>query len=424
MISRKAKVTGKARFSGADWLWVLIVLSIISGSALLVPLSGMAQTGPQTSRITPPVPTTAPAVVVKPQAPNISARSHILMDFHSGAVLSEHDPQQRLDPASITKIMTSYVVFQELHAGGLTLDEMVTISEKAWGMGGSKMFIEVGKQVSIEDLIRGLVVQSGNDASVALAEHIAGTESAFAGLMNQYAERLGMYDTHYVNATGLTGPEHYTTAADVALLSQALIRDFPEQYAYYAEHEFTFNDIRQSNRNLLLFRDDRVDGIKTGHTDAAGYCLAASSLENGMRLVSVVMGTNSEAERAEQTQALLNYGHRFYETVQLYQQGEQPGRMRVWRGAEAQVGLQIANDVHLTIPRGRYGDLVARMELQEPLEAPVQAGQILGNIVVSLDDEVLLQQPLTAVEGVGQGNFLKRWWHGMRLRFRGDDDDE
>lgn len=391
--------------------------------ALLLPLNSLAQTGPQTPRITPPTPT-EPAVVVKPQAPEISAGSHILIDFNSSAVLSEHNANQRLDPASITKIMTSYVVFQELYAGGLSLDEMVTISEKAWRMEGSKMFIEVGKQVSIEDLIRGLVVQSGNDASVALAEHIAGTESAFAGLMNQYAERLGMNNSHYVNATGLTDPEHYTTAADIALLSQALIRDFPEQYAYYAEREFTFNDIPQSNRNLLLFRDDRVDGIKTGHTDAAGYCLAASSEENGMRLISVVMGTESEAERAEQTQALLNYGHRFYETVQLYQQGEQPGRMRVWRGAEAQVGLQIPNDVYLTIPRGRYGDLAARMDLLEPLEAPVQIGQMLGNIVVSLDNEVLLQQPLTAVENVEQGNFLKGWWHGIRLRFADDDDDE
>jgi len=390
--------------------WLLTGCLVFTSSLLLA-----QTTEPQVPRITPSV--SAQAIPVKPQPPSISARSHILLDFHSGTVLSEHDAQMRLDPASITKIMTSYVVFQELHAATLSLDEMVTISEKAWQMGGSKMFIEVGKQVSVEDLIRGLVVQSGNDASVALAEHIAGTESAFAGLMNQYAERLGMQDTHYVNATGLTDSEHYTTAADVARLSRALIQDFPEHYTYYAESEFVFNDIRQSNRNLLLFRDDRVDGIKTGHTDAAGYCLAASSVVDGMRLISVVMGTNSEADRAEQTQALLNFGHRFYETVKLYERAQQLGQVRVWRGASSSASLQVSEDVYLTIPRGRYADLSARMALQEPLIAPVQVGQVLGHIVIGLDDEELHRQSLTSVGEVPLGNWLKRWWHGMRLRF-------
>lgn len=374
---------------------------------------------PQTERI---APQSAVSLTVWPQAPQITARSHILLDFLSGAILSEYNSDMRVEPASITKIMTSYVVFQELHAGGLSLDELVTVSEKAWRMEGSRMFIEVDKQVKVGDLIRGMVVQSGNDASVALAEHIAGTESAFADLMNQYAERIGMVGTHYVNVTGLPDPEHYTTAADVASLSRALIRDFPEQYAYYAEHEFTFNDVRQSNRNLLLFRDDRVDGIKTGHTNAAGYCLAASSVSDGMRLVSAVMGTGSETERAEQTQTLLNFGHRFYETVQLYERGQQLGQMRVWRGAEAQVSLQIPDDIYLTIPRGRYADLSAKMELQEPLEAPVQLGQQLGLIIVSLDDKELLRQPLVSVESVTPGNWIKRWWHGVRLRFSGDDE--
>ncbi len=402
-----------AKLKPAGYLWLCGLLCLFNGQL-------SAQTDPQVGRITPPAP--SDPVPVRPQPPELDARSHILLDFNSGAILSEHNSQARVEPASITKIMTSYVVFQELHAGSLSLDELVTVSEKAWRMVGSRMFIEVGKQVSVQDLIRGLVVQSGNDASVALAEHIAGTESAFAGLMNQYAQRLGMQDTHYVNATGLPDSQHYTTAADVATLSKALIRDFPEQYGYYAEREFTFNEVPQSNRNLLLFRDERVDGIKTGHTEAAGYCLAASSVADGMRLISVVMGTASEAARAEQTQALLNYGHRFYETVQLYQQGEQPGQMRVWRGASGSVALQIPSDVFLTIPRGRYADLMARMELQEPLLAPVAAGQVLGNIVISLDGEQLLSQPLQALTHVPEGNWLKRWWHGMRLRFAGDDE--
>ncbi len=404
--------------SGRSVNWIA---RTVCGVALLAsaPVSGLlAQTVPQTARISPPV---AEPAVVRPQAPEIAARSHILLDFHSGTILSEHNSDQRVEPASITKIMTSYVVFQELHAGNLKLDEMVTVSEKAWRMEGSRMFIEVGKQVSVEDLIRGLVVQSGNDASVALAEHIAGTESTFANLMNRYAERLGLTGTHYVNATGLPDPEHYTNAADVAQLSRALIRDFPEQYQYYSEREFTFNNVRQPNRNLLLYRDDRVDGIKTGHTNAAGYCLAASSLADGMRLISAVMGTDSESSRAEQTQALLNYGHRFFETIRLYQQGEQPGNMRVWKGADGSVPLQIPEDVYLTIPRGRYGDLNAHMELQEPLLAPVQAGQLLGEIVVSLDQQTLLRQPLVAVNAVAAGNWVKRWWHGMRLRFADDD---
>ncbi len=401
------------------WLNSMSIVFIwLSGLLYLSSAQVLAQSTPQVSRITPSAPTES--VLVRPQAPEISARSHILLDFNSGAVLSENNSSARVDPASITKIMTSYVVFQELHANSLALDELVSVSEKAWRMEGSRMFIEVGKQVSVQDLIRGLVVQSGNDASVALAEHIAGTESAFAGLMNQYAQRLGMQDTHYVNVTGLPDPEHYTTAADVAMLSKALIRDFPEQYGYYAEREFTFNEVRQSNRNLLLFRDERVDGIKTGHTEAAGYCLAASSVVDGMRLISVVMGADSEAGRAQQTQALLNFGHRFYETVQLYEQGEQPGQMRVWRGASSSVALQIPNDVFLTIPRGRYADLSAKMELQEPLLAPVAAGQVLGNILISLDGNELLRQPLEAVVEVAQGNWLKRWWHGVRLRFSGD----
>ena len=360
----------------------------------------------------------------QPDAPAIAARSHILQDFHSGQILSANNADMRVDPASITKIMTSYVVFQELRGGNLQLHDEVAVSEKAWRMEGSRMFIEVGTRVSVEDLIRGMVVQSGNDASVALAEHIAGSEDAFASLMNQYAQRLEMHDTHYTNATGLPGPEHYTTAADVAKLSRAIIAEFPDEYAYYSEREFTFNDVRQSNRNRLLFQDDSVDGIKTGHTEAAGYCLAASSEIDGMRLISVVMGADSEAARAEQSLALLSYGQRFYETVHLYAVGEQLGEAQLWKGAQNTVPVAVPNDVYITIPRGRYDDLAAVLNLQTPLLAPVTAGQVIAEVVVYLDNEALTTQSLQAAETVEAAGFLKNWWHGMRLWLQDDTSED
>ncbi|MDQ7072703.1 MAG: D-alanyl-D-alanine carboxypeptidase family protein [Gammaproteobacteria bacterium] len=271
------------------------------------------------------------AITPNPTPPKVAAKSYILQDFASGRVIAEHNSDQRLPPASITKLMTAYVVSHELDAGNIKLDDEVLISEKAWRMVGSRSFIEVNTKVPVEALLRGMIIQSGNDAAVALAEHIAGSEETFAQMMNQYAQQLGMFNTNYRNATGLPDPDHYTTAKDIAILSTAIIRDFPDHYKWYAEKEYTYNNITQHNRNKLLWRDSTVDGLKTGHTEEAGYCLAASAKRSGMRLISVVLGTRSENARTQETQKLFNYGFRFFETHDLYQAGHKVTSSKVWK---------------------------------------------------------------------------------------------
>ncbi|MEJ2384549.1 MAG: D-alanyl-D-alanine carboxypeptidase [Xanthomonadales bacterium] len=361
-----------------------------------------------------------------PSAPQLGAASYLLMDFNSGRILVEHNADQRVDPASITKLMTAYVVFYELDQGNITLQETVPISEKAWRTGGSRMFIEPDMQVSVEDLIHGMVIQSGNDASVALAEHVAGSEAAFAGLMNHFAEQLGMTGTHYVNATGLPDPDHYTTARDVAVLSLATIRDFPDYYTWYSEKEFTFNNIRQHNRNTLLWRDPAIDGLKTGHTEAAGYCLAASAKRDGMRLISAVMGSATESSRASESQTLLNYGFRFFETVQLYQGGQELARARVWKGLAEDVPLGIGEELFVTIPRGRYDDLEARVEVQPELTAPLGIGDAVGTIRVVLGDETVASRDLLTLEAVEEAGFFGSMMDSVTLWFDGlfEDDEE
>jgi len=351
----------------------------------------------------------AGAITPSPSAPSVAAKAYTLVDYNSGRVLAEQNSEERLPPASITKLMTSYVVSHELHAGNIGLDDEVLISEKAWRMVGSRSFIEVNTKVSVEALLRGMIVQSGNDAAVALAEHIAGSEETFAQMMNQYAQQLGMFNTNYRNATGLPDPEHYTTAHDIALLSAALIRDFPEHYKWYSEKEFTYNGITQHNRNKLLWRDNSVDGLKTGHTDAAGYCLAASAVRSDMRLVSVVLGTRSENARAQETQKLFNYGFRFFETHQLYKAGEAITTSKVWKGAERELALGLAEPLSVTVPRGRYNDLVATTNLQQPIIAPVAQGTTLGEVTITLGDEVIAKQSLVAINAVEQGS----WWRRL-----------
>lgn len=369
-----------------------------------------------------PVP---PTGMPTPAAPQLGASSYILMDFDSGAVLVEHNADQRVEIASLTKLMTSYVVFQELSGGKVSLDDVVTISEKAWRTGGSRMFLEPRMEVTLEQLVMGMVVQSGNDASVALAEFLAGTEESFAGVMNYYAGQLDMTNTHYVNATGLPDPEHYSTARDVALLSAAIIRDFPEYYQWYSEKEYKFNDIRQPNRNNLLWRDPSVDGLKTGHTEAAGYCLASSAKREGMRLVSVVMGSSSEQARASESQSLLNYGFRFFETVQLYQAGQVLAEARVWQGLEEQVQLGLAEDLFITIPRGRYDDLDAQLEMQPQLLAPLELGAEVGRIRIQLDEALVASRSLVTLGEVEPAGFFGRAWDGVRMWMDGlFDDDE
>jgi D-alanyl-D-alanine carboxypeptidase (penicillin-binding protein 5/6) len=349
------------------------------------------------------------AITPTPKAPEVAAKSYILQDYATGKVIAALNAEQRLPPASITKLMTAYVVSHELASGNIALEDEVLISEKAWRMVGSRSFIEVNSKVPVEVLLRGMIIQSGNDAAVALAEHIAGSEDTFAQMMNQYAQQLGMFDTNYQNATGLPGKEHYTTAKDIATLSAAVIRDFPEHYAWYAEKEFTYNNITQHNRNKLLWRDKSVDGLKTGHTEEAGYCLAASAERSGMRLVSVILGTRSENARAQETQKLFNYGFRFFETHELYQAGQQIADSKVWKGAGDLVRLGLAEPLAITVPRGQYKELVATTHIQQPVIAPVISGQVLGNVDIHLAGELVATQSLVALAAVEQGS----WWRRL-----------
>ena len=338
-----------------------------------------------------------------PAPPSVAARAYLLMDFDSGRVLAEGNADERMEPASLTKIMTAYTVFRELREGHIGLKDMVTVSEHAWKMGGSKMFIEVGKQVSVEDLLKGLIIQSGNDAGVALAEHVAGSEAVFAELMNNHAKRLGMDHSHFADSSGMPDPNHYTTARDIAKVAQATIREFPEYYKWYAEHEFTFNGITQHNRNRLLWRDKSVDGVKTGHTESAGYCLVSSALRDGMRLIAVVMGTKGDEVRAKESQALLNYGFRFFETHKLYAAGTELTRVRIWKGAADEVALGLGEDLYVTIPRNRYDDLNANMSIEPQIFAPVTQGRTYGRVNIALDGDVIAQAPLLARNDVAEG---------------------
>jgi serine-type D-Ala-D-Ala carboxypeptidase (penicillin-binding protein 5/6) len=348
------------------------------------------------------------AEVPMPAPPTLAASGYLLLDFDSNQVLAEKNADQRLEPASLTKIMTAHVVFRELQEGNIKLDDKVLVSEKAWREPGSRMFIEVGKKVTVEDLIKGMIIQSGNDACVALAEHIAGSESTFAEVMNNEARRLGMQNTHFVNSTGLPDDDHYTTPRDIAKVAADTIREFPEYYAWYKEKEFLFNDIKQHNRNRLLWRDASVDGVKTGHTEAAGYCLVASAKREGMRLISVVMGTKSEEARASASQALLNYGFRFYETHHLYSAGDVLNRTRIWKGAKERLALGLRKDLSITIPRNQYKNLDARMEVDPKIMAPVQQGDVLGKVVIKLDGEQIAQADLVALESIEGGNLWQQ----------------
>ena len=352
-----------------------------------------------------------------PSPPSVKATSYLLIDYDSGQVLADKDADMRVEPASLTKMMTAYVVLHELKAGTIKESDEVTVSEKAWRTPGSRMFIEVGKKVPVGTLFKGMVIQSGNDASVALAEYIAGSEETFAELMNEQARRLGLNNTHFVNATGLPHEDHYTTAADLARIATALIREFPEHYGLYSEKQFTYNNITQYNRNKLLWRDKSVDGIKTGHTESAGYCLVTSAKRNGMRLISVVLGTDSENARAKISQSLLNYGFRFFETHKLYEAGQPITRARVWKGEQDQLPLGLGQDFYVTIPRGQYRKLKPVMELAARITAPVSRGQTLGTVAVTLADQTLASRPLLALDTVAEAGLWGRLVDGVQLMF-------
>jgi D-alanyl-D-alanine carboxypeptidase (penicillin-binding protein 5/6) len=352
-----------------------------------------------------------------PAAPIIGAKSYLVIDGRTGHELAALDPDTPLAPASLTKIMTTYVVFHALRQGQVSLEDEVTVSEKAWRMPGSRMFIEVGKRVTIEDLLLGMIVQSGNDASVALAEHIAGTEEVFAQMMNQYAEQLGVLSSHFENSTGLPAEGHVTTARDLATLARAMIEEFPDYYAWHAIREFTFNEIAQSNRNKLLWRDPSVDGLKTGHTDDAGYCLVASAEREGMRIISVVMGTASEKARADGSQALLNYGFRFFETRLLFKAGEEVTTARVWKSAHETSRLGVPEDLYITVRRGSYDQLESAIDMPAIIEAPLAAGQPVAELRVSLGETEILSAPLRALDDNPVGSFWQRTRDSISLMF-------
>jgi D-alanyl-D-alanine carboxypeptidase (penicillin-binding protein 5/6) len=345
-----------------------------------------------------------------PQPPQINASSYILMDFNTGTVLAEREIDSRVEPASLTKLMTAYVIFKAIEEEQISLNELVLVSERAWRTEGSRMFIEVGDQVRVDDLLRGMIIQSGNDASVALAEHLAGSEAAFANLMMYYADLLGMVGSSFMNATGLPDPNHYMTARDVATLAQAIISEFPNYYQLYSERSFTYNDIQQGNRNTLLRRDPSVDGLKTGYTDSAGYCLASSAIRDNMRLIAVVFGMNSAEARAEGSQVLLNYGFRFFETRRLINVNENVAEARILGGAPAYIPVGLGEEVFLTLPRGTYDDISVQVDINPDLWAPVDIGAQVGDIQILLNDSIVYENTLNALnssEDAGYWQMLK-----------------
>lgn len=357
----------------------------------------------------------APAIIPKP--PALAASSYILMDANSGEVLVEHNADKVLPPASLTKLMTAFIAFEELSYGNIALDEKVRVSVKAWKAEGSRMFIREGTSVPIEDLLRGIVIQSGNDASIAVAEHISGSEESFVDIMNQYAVSLGMTNTQFQNATGLPAEGHHSSARDMATLARAIIFNHEQYYPIYSEKKFKYNNIEQSNRNRLLFSNDKVDGLKTGHTEEAGYCLVSSAQDDDMRLISVVMGANSERARARESNKLLTYGFRYFESHRLYESKQPLETTDVWLGQQETLDLGVKEGAYITIPRGQKGNLDVEFTIDEVIKAPVLEGMEFGRIKVSLEDKVLMDKPLVALESIEEAGFFARIWDYIKLFF-------
>ncbi|MBS4097878.1 MAG: D-alanyl-D-alanine carboxypeptidase [Sulfuricella sp.] len=355
------------------------------------------------------------AVPQPPPVPEIAARGYVLIDFNSGQSIAEHNASERMEPASLTKLMTAYLTFSALRQEHLSLKQTLPVSEKAWRAEGSRMFVQPNNPVLVDDLIKGMIVQSGNDACIVLAEGIAGSEEAFVQRMNEQAKKLGMNATHFMNATGLPHPQHYTTARDLSLLVRAIIRDFPEYYPLYSIREYKYNNISQPNRNRLLWLDPTVDGVKTGHTESAGFCLIASAKRESRRLLSVVLGTASEGARAAESQKLLNYGFQFYDTHRLYEKGQSIATLPVWKGSENVVKAGVAQDLYVTLPKGQYPFLKAVMVSQQPLLAPLATGQAVGTIKLTVEGKPYTEVPLVAQENVPVANFFKRGWDSIKL---------
>lgn len=371
------------------------------------------------------LPFSATAQQLMPAPPQLSVSAYVLMDADTGTILVEHNSDEPLPPASLTKMMTSYIVSEEIDAGRLKEDDRVRISDNAWKKGGAKsgsstMFLNPRTEVPVMDLLRGVIIQSGNDASIALAEHIAGNEMAFADVMNQQAKLLGMNNTHFMNSTGWPAEGHITTAKDLAILGQAVIHDHPDHYSIYAEKYFQYNGINQSNRNKLLFRDKTVDGLKTGHTNEAGYCLVASAKKKDMRLISVVMGAKSEESRAVESQRLLSYGFRYFSTHNLYKAGSALHASRIWGGLQKELTLTLAKDVTVTIPSGAHTKLIAETVVDKGIHAPIIAGQELGRLHVTLEGELIVDVPLIASASVDESGFIARTWDSLMFMVQGE----
>lgn len=358
---------------------------------------------------------TAPLII--PAPPTIPAKGYLLVDYDSGRVLVSEKADERMEPASITKMMTTYIISSELRNGNIKLDDKVRISEKAWRAPGSRMFVEVNTDVSVEDLLRGIIVQSGNDATIALAEYVSGTEQAFVSTMNQYAKMLGMKNTHFVNSTGLPHKDHYSSATDLATLARAMIRNFPEHYAWYAEKEFTYNKIKQYNRNRLLWRDKSVDGIKTGHTESAGYCLVASARRNNMRLISVVLGATSQSAREKATLTLLNYGFRFYETQKLHSGSSTLVSSDLWKSESDSIAMGLKDDLYITSPRGQFKRIKTTIRYDSYIIAPINKGQRLGTVTLTLAGKEIATRPLVALHDAKEGSLWSTIIDTIKLFF-------
>lgn len=358
------------------------------------------------------------APVLTPSAPKLNAKAYILVDSNSGKILAEHDSEKRIPPASLTKMMTLYVVSKALHDEQIHLSDTIRISKTAWKTGGSRMFVKEGQEVKIEDLLKGIIVDSGNDACVALAEHLGGSEQGFSELMNQAAKQLGMNDSHFTDSTGLPQKDLYTSAKDLAILSRALINEFPEYYHWYKQKWFTFNEIRQPNRNRLLWRDNHVDGIKTGHTNEAGYCLASSAKRNDMRLIAIVLGSPSEAARADDSERLLKYGFRFFETHKLYQAGKPVAEIPLYKGVSDALSVGVMKDQYITIPSGQYQRISIKTETPKYLKAPIKKGDKIGSLIISFNDEILSEHPIYALKSIEQAGIFSRAQDSVALAFK------
>lgn len=385
-----------------------LALSLTAAGAITVPTPKLAASATMSDR--------APPAIIPP-APKIDARGYVLMDANSGKILAQKDMDQRMPPASLTKLMTLYIVAQELQRGAIRYDDKVRVDKEAWSTGGSRLFLKLGSEIPVETLVKGIIVASGNDACVAIAKFIAGTQESFAHLMNMTAKQLGMTNSHFTDPTGLPSPEHYSTPHDLAILSYALIKNFPQDYAWYKDKWITFNNIKQPNRNRLLWRDPSVDGIKTGHTQDAGYCLIASGVRDNMRLISVVMGAPSDSARADDSQALLNWGFRFYQSHKIFNANTPIVNPRVWLAEDKTVPMGISKDLYVTLPIGQYNKLQASVTLSSTLKAPIVKGQQYGTLDIKLGDKIIASHPIVALADDQEGGIWTRMMDHVSLTF-------